>query len=481
MRRWTIGTLFLWIPAMVGAQGNTELLDFRGGRYRIKADMALGIGLGLDPPGGGPTDVVGLEPGVAHLFRNPAALAYGEGQVLWTLRPGAGIDLGKFVDLNAQIRPKVDDAIRDFRAPGLKLEDEDYPDIGVQVGLGSLSSWGVGGRYRGLGFAFGVHQPFRMRLLASGSGLEALLRTMDEEPSRRVTFFGTLDLLSRVEGEVVCYGLSAAREVRPGLAVGFGYDVFTGVLRGTMRAQTEGLMVTAGNERAFNDPNDPWQNSLYTYAVGRYEGRRERLRAGVVYRVGPSLSLGASLSLPAELVLSGRLDIEEYTLPALNIGAGEDLMDPTKVDLDEPTKTELVDNPTGREVLIEVPGKLEAGVGGRWGGLLWGAQVAAYLGELSAEYAVEKPEGKDRYRGELDPGFRVGLGLSYRGLVFELGVLSTKLRAFAPEKKEELALMLPELTLGFRFSVGRSIEAGVNLLALPERVGGGGLLYRFPM
>jgi len=477
-----VGTLLLYIPAMVGAQGDTELLDFRGGRYRIQGEMALGIGVNLDPPGGGPAYVAGFEAGVAHLFRNPAALAYGEGQVLWVLRPGVGIDLGRFVDINAQVRPKVDDAIRDFRSPGLKLEDEDYPDIGVRGGSGSLSAWGVSGRYSGVGFAFGMHQIFRMQLSAVGSGLEALIRTMDEEPSRRVTFFGTLDLLSEVDGEVARYGFGLAREVRPGLAVGIGYEVFTGVLQGTMRAQTEGLMVTAGNER-FNDPNDPWQNSLYTYALGRYEGRSGRLRTGLVYRIKSHLNVGASLSLPAELVLSGRLDIEEYTLPALNLGAGEgeDLMDPTKVDLDEPTRTKRVDNPTGREVRIGIPGSLTVGIGGRWGGLLWGAQISAYLKELSVEYVLEKPKGNDHYRAALDPGFQAGLKFSYRGLAFGLGVLTSKLRASTPERQEELPLILPELNLGFRFSVGRHTEAGVNLLAIPERVGGVALCYRFPM
>ena len=68
----------------------------------------------------------------------------------------------------------------------------------------------------------------------------------------------------------------------------------------------------------------------------------------------------------------------------------------------------------------------------------------------------------------------------YRKLSFGLGVTSAELKFRTPDDHGEVAVVLPKVELGYRFTLGGSTEVGVGLLALPDRFGTLGVMYKFP-
>ena len=69
------------------------------------------------------------------------------------------------------------------------------------------------------------------------------------------------------------------------------------------------------------------------------------------------------MTLPTNLSMSGSLDLVLNTLEGLNFDAeaDEDLLDPTEIDLDEPTRTKTKENPTADVLEVQSPGSIGLG------------------------------------------------------------------------------------------------------------------------
>ncbi len=369
-----------------------------------------------------------------------------------------------------------------MRSPSLQLADEDYPQVSTSLGPQSSYSAGVFVRLGRAAVGALIHTPFDLSLDALATGLAARLKTTDQEdPSSEVTFFGSADLSLAFRARVFSHALGVAYELRDGLTAGASLEHLSGDVDVTGRFDIQGLMVTAGTERAFNDPNDPWNNDLYANLRARYQGGTTRLRFGTSYRLSQKMKAGLYVATTSGLKLRGTTDFVQYTLPGLNLDAaeGEDMLDPTKISLDEPTRTKRVENPTGKELAITLPGAVGLGLTGQVGGLILATSLSVPVGPFALEHVLEKPGYRKLVRVEVSSGIRFGFGLKVYGFVLDLALRSLHVSTQLPDGNSETDVLLPELDLGYHFRVSRYLTASVQLLSLPYRLAFLGVNYAF--
>ncbi|NOZ56194.1 MAG: hypothetical protein GXO73_05290 [Calditrichaeota bacterium] len=461
------------------AQGNTQLLEFHGGHYRFTGRVGVALTGLFDPLFGSPSLLTAGRTSPSNVCTNPGALAWNRRlQGVLGFRPGFGLNLDKFLDMKTLIRPEVDDAIADIRAPGMTLTDEDYPDVQASVGPVSLLSGVVTVPVGPVVLGFSLTSPFSARLSAVGSGMEMRLKTVDEEdPTREVTFFGSNDFALEMDWRMLSYAVAVSYNALPSLGLGLSVEGLSGAVDFTGRLDTQGIMAVAGIERAFNDPNDPWTNSLFADASASYSGQTARLHLGGQYRLSDRTAFGLSIQTAATLKMTGSASVTQYALPGFNLNAGadEDMLDPTAISLDEPTRTRLVDNPTGRSVDMHLPARTQISFATGTENVGLAVTVAVQSGSFQISHVLQGKDTESRYAFEFSRGLEFGVDLRLWGFFVGVGYGGATLRQVTPDGVEVQSFPFPRVTLGYTQKISSHLVFGSRLLALPDPVGGVGI------
>ncbi len=476
---WVLLTQIL-ISSGLRAQGNTQLLEFHGGRYRFTGKVGLAATGLLDPLFGSPLLLVAGQASPSNICANPGALAWNQRpQGILGLRPGFSLNLDKFLDMKTLVRPEVDDAIADIRAPGMRLADEDYPDIQASVGPVSLLSGVVTLPVASNAvLGFGLYSPFSVQVTAVGSGMEMRLKTIDEEdPSREVTFFGSNDFALELSSRLFSYSVALAYAPLSSLGLGLSVEGISGSVDFAGRLDTQGIMAVAGIERAFNDPNDPWTNSLFADASASYTGQTARLHLGGQYRLSDRTAFGLSVQTATTLKMTGKAEVTQYALPGFNLDAGadEDMLDPTAISLDEPTRTKLIRNPTGRSVDVHLPARTELSLTTGTENVGLAVSLAVESGSFQVSHVLQGENTESRYVFELSRSVSLSLDFRLWGFFVGVGYSSATFRQMTPDGADAEDFPYPRVTLGYTQRISPHVFFGSRLLALPDPVGGLGI------
>ncbi|MBN1349201.1 hypothetical protein JXJ21_07320 [candidate division KSB1 bacterium] len=472
--------ILLLLTATLRSQGDSELIDFQGGKYTFEFttlnNLNLGVGSRVGAMGG---DYAGLFPSSESVLWNPANLAF-MNHSQWTidLRPPLVIDPAAFTDLDAEIHSAVDDGIQDIKGTDFIMTDARYPELSLKMGArGNFGSGSFAIKSRYFTIAGAVYKPFEFDLNLIGTGMEARIKTGEPGSALEVAFFSAIDLSVSANLRIQGMSIGFGRMITPEWSAGASFERLSGVADVTARFLVEGIMVTAGNERTFNDPNDPWYNDLHSSISGHFNGNCTGITLGSTYKFGKTWGVGAVLSMTNALEMNGQMQIIQHSLPGLNLEAekDEDLLDPTHEDFDisSPTKTRLLYNPTGDLLILNLPSSVGLGTGGKLGFLGISVNYARYFGEMSYEYAVDRNGTPIPYsRGlALSNGFRLGLDFKYLRLCG--GVLSAQMIDEVNESSETdgSTFLIPNFCMSTGFRILQRLRADIVLVAMPSGIG----------
>ncbi len=470
----------LWPMCSRGEDG--QLTAFHGGRYRSRLFLSNGLlaGMGSRTASLGGT-CTGLEYGPEDLYWNPARLGLlDRPQAMLDLTPPlVSLDAQSFVDINGLAQEAVDDLAGEKGSPELILKASDYPDVSARLGQRGMVPNGIlTVPVRGWAIGIGLHQALSLELEAVGTELQAKVYGEDEDDPENdvdLTVGADLSLTSRVHISALGFGLG--RRIRPGWSLGLLVNRYFGSSAADGRVQVEGIILRAGRETAFNDPADPWPNDLYQEMAGSYRGTGWGLKIGTSCRLKPDLSLDATLSLPSKITLRGQMDIVQYTVPGLNL-SDDDPLDADQVDLDEPTRTETVDNPTADQVVVNLPGALCLGAAWHFRFATALLQYARYFGEYACRYDIAEADLPVAYSAGLRPGHVLTLGLEAGPARLSGGIILGKVfYQRDPEDQDgqdegsgEDAMMVPTFSLGTGFALGSGYRIDLLLISIPAGV-----------
>jgi hypothetical protein len=470
----------LWPLCSRGEDG--QLTAFHGGHYRSELFLSNGLlaGMGSRTASLGGT-CTGLRYGAEDLYWNPGRLGLlDRPEAMLDLTPPlVSLDAQSFVDIDGLAQEAVDDLADEKGSPDLVLEPGDYPQVSARLGQRGLipngiltlpaGGWGVG---------IGLHQALSLELEAVGTELQAKVYGEDpDDPENDVdlTVDADLSLISQVQVSALGFGLG--REILPGWSLGLLVNRYFGSSTANGRLQTEGIILRAGRETAFNDPADPWPNDLYQEMAGSYRGTGWGLKTGTSFRLRPNLSLDGTLTLPTRIELRGEMDIVQHTVPGLDL-SDDDPLDADQVDLDEPTRTETVDNPTADQVAVNLPGSLCLGAAWRYRFVTALLQYAHYFGEYSCRYHIAEADLPVAYTAGLRPGHVLTLGLETGPVRLSGGfILGQAFYERDPEKEEDAGeepdeepLTVPTFSLGTGFALGSGYRVDLLLISVPAGV-----------
>ena len=159
----------------------------------------------------------------------------------------------------------------------------------------------------------------------------------------------------------------------------------------------DGIMETAGNEFAFNDPYDPHinfengeQNDLNQSFHASFEGKGWGFKSGAVYQLSENLSFGTMLEIIPTMTFNGEMEINQNMIPALNndvlLGESdedEEIMDPAKLDLAKLTLTIPYENPTDDKCKVKLPSSFNLGMAYKTGFLKGNLNITTYFSQFS--------------------------------------------------------------------------------------------------
>jgi len=278
------------------------------------------------------------------------------------------IDIGTFVDLNAEAKSQVNAALAPYRAADTEI---DYPNV---VGKSYLSSpfdeLALSFRYGRNAFGVLVERTLAVQVSAELFNAGTRVSTAVDAGGVPMDVVLNARIDARLKWRLDFYrvGVRWARPVNPRTVLGFA------VVRQILDTQTSGFahtdaaMLYAGQEYAFNDPNSLWPTDLSQHVNGRYHGGGWLFRAGIWRLLQPTTILDLSLQAGTPVIAGGSLEILQNRIPAFNVDAliwgeqGAELLDASKLKLTQLTLTERVNNPTYPELRLSVPAAFRFGL-----------------------------------------------------------------------------------------------------------------------
>ncbi len=489
----TIGSAVITLLSLSLARADEgELTSFHGGAYRshllFSNSLLFGVGSKTSALGG---TCSGFEEGVEGLYWNPARLGLlpGPEMMLDLTPPFLMFDANTFIDLNDQASQAVDDLVDEIGSQDLILASEDYPEIDATVGQkGFLHSGAVALPVRNWGLGLGFYQPLHMELKAIGTGLGATAHDKKDDDqgslADEVTLSTSADLSLLLDVHVNAFSLGLGKQLFSKWNLGLAVDRYYGHSAANGRLQMEGIIRLAGQERAFNDPSDPWPNQAHSEMVGSYQGTAWGFKMGTSYRLRPNLSLDAMLIVPTTMRLTGKMDIVQHSLPTGIDFEADDPLDYDQIDEHEPTRTELTDNPTADQMAVHIPGALKLGAAWRLKFLTALVQYGHYFGDFSCTYEIDELETQVAYYLGVRPGDAFTLGLDLKVIRLSGGLLSGRFLYRRDPKKEdhpveERAFLVPTFSLGTGFGVGKRYGVDLLLVSIPTGLMRATTTYRF--
>lgn len=357
--------------SLLGAQTVPEnaVLLFDGGRTKIDFTFYWQM-----LSGGQNIGFFSAEPW--DIWANPAGtVAFSNPYLAVGFEPALAGDPAAFVDINATVREEVDNWLVDYKIPESQIV---YPQLETRVGqrgglygfqLAYPLKWGA--RHGVISLDFG--QPFLFDLNIANNGLTTMIETRkvvgDQDKLIHMRLNTALNAAVKIKAMKYRAGYALMLGDRIALGLGMGQTFID--LDSRLFANINGIMETAGAEYVFNDPYDPRidfaageTNRLDQSAQLDFNGSVTNFDTGLLYRLSQSWMAGLSFSTASKVALSGKMNVTQFKIPALNTDAlfdsesTEDLVDPTKLNLAKLTLTEPVINKTADVIDFSLPGSV---------------------------------------------------------------------------------------------------------------------------
>ncbi|MDI6807902.1 MAG: hypothetical protein QME66_02825 [Candidatus Eisenbacteria bacterium] len=465
----------LWVSSAIPAFGQNQdskdkITVFSGGKmdmdFSFSSSVLYGIGSTGNTFGGG---IGTLSPGSAHASLNPAGLAFlrqAEGSVDCAprLKPSLSM-VSRFFDVQKRINEGVDSALTDLRTPETEVS---YPEVGAAFGQeGGVYSGSVAFPLYGFGFGAALSEPFSLKMKFIETGMEVQFETEKTigDETKPIGFKAMIDLNVLADVSVNVTSVSIGRSLLDNIGLGAGLSRYDGYAFFDGKARVDGLMSYSGQEFIFNNPNDDWHNDLNQSAWASFKGKAWGKKLGASYRMGNRLSLDALYEDLPDILLTGSMNVVENKVPALNTEGGDDILDPTKLDIAKLTLTEFIENRTSDSLSIHLPSSFKIGSSIRLGFITTTVTYATYTGQFGYSFLGQT-------RG-VEPKRSVGLGLDFS--LLKLGAVVT----WADEVRQgtdddagrKTNLLLPSASIGFGMPLRKGLRVDSTVLAVPAPLG----------
>lgn len=463
--------------------GQENRLEYFNGGV-ITADLEFGssllTGIGAFESSSG-RGITTLYPSPASIYWNPAGLAFlKNGGFLFEALPGFKYE----PDVQETVDEEVDTQLEDMEIGGAVI----YPKMSLSGGLRSSTVSSVALAYPWRKYAFGLayHSLLNLNLNALGSGIEAQISTIEENPETiPTTIYTAMDLGLKLDLKAEQVSIAAARRLTDRLGLGLSLTRTSIFLNITGRFSPEGILSGPIVETAFNDPSAGYPNDFYQEMNGSFSGSKWGLKFGLAFNKSEKFCLDFAANITPSFDLKGDMEIVKYVFPALNLQAeeGEQTFDINMLNLAEATRTkEMVYLPSD-EMTINIPSSFAVGMGYRALSLT----VTGYSGELGYEYKLG--EGADStittYARGLKPKFGALLGLKIGFMRLSAGaVLADEIVKGYKDKDgapltPTTGIPIPRFNLGFGFGLLKNWRLETLLVGLPETAMRFCVLYNF--
>lgn len=440
-----------------GPEGTIEFLE--GGSLSSQFHMNLGFlyGTGSRPDGLG-TPVSTVRAGVASVGGNPAGLAYlTQDAVLIDILPPFGAAAGDLVDVEGVAADAIDEALEGHTSYGF---EPNYPSLSADVGQqGGVISGAVGIRFGRFVAGAAMEEPVTIGLDMVNTALEAYGETTagEGEESIDIGLRCMADAAADLTFAIDRTTLAAASEIYPDVSVGISVSRYQAAARMTGNVKADGIISYGGQEYAFNDPNDPWDNDLGVSAWGRYQGSGWGWGLGASWRALDWVTVDASFSGVPELRLDGSLTTIE------NMMAGGDDFELSEVSPAEPTLTERTETVENDPVTLRLPSHAGLAVSLETGFMLTTLEYRRYSGSFGFEFQ-DVSEGV-----EISDGF--GVEFDFGGVLLGGGVIRGSLMGEAvTDGSSGDDIMIPLANLGLGMDIGENMRVDTMVLAAPLQV-----------
>ena len=311
---------------------------------------------------------------VWDVWNNPASfVSFDKTYVNFSFMPGFSIDADEIIGFDTEIQPTVDDALIDYRTNSSLVK---YPRLEAEVGQKS----GLYGFQIAVPFnfykkttsvlSFKIGQPIFVDLDVINNGLITMIETSKSVGDQSMLIHMKMDMLLQTKLSVKStdYTIGFAHKLNDKFAIGLqmaNTQIHTYI---SDKIITNGIMELAGNEYAFNDPNDPHinfddgeTNTLDQSLLVDFIGNSWKIHAGGLYKVSKSFVIGLDYSHQTSAIIKGDMSVSQYKIPALNfeaMGSDDDdaeLVDATLLNLSSLTATEKVENKVSDKMEIYFP------------------------------------------------------------------------------------------------------------------------------
>ncbi len=490
----TVATLIsIILPNALLAQTDSDLELFEGGKIDLtmRFRSSLLLGPGLQGAFTGFTAPVNPDPFI--VFGNPAALTrVGGNRVAIGFAPAIEAEITDVNDPVPTVVEETDAALESFTRTGRVR----YPEVSGRVGYASSPVKGLalvlqtdksqetwfGSIPRLFDYAgIGYYRPIYLEMSTVFTGMRLRMRTQEETPEDEILFYASMKMNIDAQISADSWAMTLARDIGS-FGVGVGFTRTDIGINFTGQSRTDGIMSMGGNESAFNDPNDPWDNDYYTTSSGQLEGSCWGIRLGGTYNTvkadnpNKGFLFGVDLRLQTAAEMDGPLEFSVFNFKALNLNAegDESKFDVNRIqDVSELTRTYETVMEVPNPVMVDVPGSFSFAMS--WVGFPHPTLTyTKYFGELSYQVNLVEDGVMSTYKRGFKPDWAalLGMNLGHFYLAGGMTQLAEVVEGYEDTSGIPIAPMestiVPRLSVGFDWSIAENITFGTLVFGLPE-------------
>ncbi len=444
-------------PALAQDDDELTFQRFEGGSFALEVSAA---GLAMLGPGAGGlyATVAPVYPGPGRHLQNPALLGMNDKSALaFDLTPSFGLDLGDLMGLDDSVSEATDDFLEDnLASDGVTNYSNTRAEILGENDLTGTAIVFPAGRAT-LAFSMDEALDLNFGMIASGVRTWGEIEKDIGDDTETVRLRFDADMSSRVKIEARRYSFAAGTELQPGLWFGAGVDVVKYRAQMLALLDVEGIISIGGREFVFDDPNDPWDNSLDQSLNGLYEGSNYVLRFGGGWQPAKRISFGFGITQGRKVDLAGEADLVLNRLIAYD---GDKGLEPSKLSLSKPTETERVESPVADQLALEFPGSASIGMALMLGPFTMAFDYQTFWGDFSMSYL-------DSYLN-LHPEHMGKFGLYTSHFSFSAGAMLSSPVYYMDDTLEEPGTVpLPLLALGIGGNITSRLRLDLTVDAAP--------------
>jgi len=470
-------------------QENT-LRWFKGGEvdidFSFQTDLFCGVGSFAD------NGCATLFPNASSIHWNPAQLVFlSQRQLMMDVLPPLSLYVSHYYEIDSQVQSTIAETFMDYKVADSEIS---YPSV-VPVlyhrgGIQSLAlSLPMQQMIKDCAVGFSYNRALDVQLNLISNGLSTLLETRKDVGSQdmivkfRADFDGNLQLQNRVSR----YSLSFAKSWSSKWSTGITVDHYIGDIYIDGKFMIDGIMETAGNEYAFNDPYDSHINfeqgeqnnlnqSIYTF----FEGNGWGLKLGGLYRLSDRFVVGSMLELGPKMIFKGDMEVIQNVIPALNtdvlLGDSDEdteILNPADLDLAKLTLTEPYENPTDNRCVVKFPSSFNLGLAYRLGPVTGNLNVSAYWSEFSY-HTLETTLG-------IKLKYAIRSGFDFKYIQLGLGIIALdEIREESDSENDALSnILIPQFSVGFGFHINQNWQTKTLLFLAPTPMVKQGIIFNF--